>query len=310
VTCGHGDATTTTEKTRVVRSSEHDWKNGINPAHLGRSYFIEWRLEAAGVPGEKPRLVTHSDSEGSFSFDKKTGELLLNGVAVRGAPKHHEIAAAVRSTGRVKIEIGLEKGIPVFDARQAPVDLPPPPASKELWPHRFIEAIKTLNDRDARLHAEDAQGLLYECMAAAADAIRGNFPAVTSVGVRHSVERHTVIAEDAFDDIAFELKCLRGTAPPFSHDSEAQNRDEYAMAIYLKALKDGLECVTRTMIEVGQPVPKVGRQVFGRASQLELGDQLSAAMAPTLSRSLLSGLAHEGEATDDVAPVRRLRVVK
>ena len=144
-----------------------------------------------------------------------------------------------------------------------------------------------------------ASAAMFKCMKAAAGAIQQNFGEVASVrfGGGEGV------------DSKYAITCLRKDGRIFRHDSESADEVEYAMAVHLRSLREGLMCVgTAIKDECGFEVD-TGRHTFGASP---------AVGAPLLRGSLLSSagagvggapfLRDEGP-SDEAPSARRLRLV-
>jgi hypothetical protein len=295
------DGATMSDNVRAVRSTAQDQARGINEAVLGRKFRAEWSVRPDPVSGEMAIKVDVDEATRKvLAFDKESGSLMLHGVAVQGAPTFKQLVDELRRTGRVSVEIGIERGMMPFDAHQAPgVSTERRAKTQELWPDEFLSTILEVNASEvSQMTGQTASAAMFRCMKAAADAIQQNFSEVGSVrfGGGEGV------------DGKYTITCLRKDGRVFRHDSESADEVEYAMAVHLRSMREGLMCVGAAIKDECGFEVDTGRHTFG-ATPAAVG-------APLLRGSLLASAGAGGapfmrdDGPSDEAPApRRLRLV-
>lgn len=100
---------------RPVRSAPSHLPRGFSDL-LGKPLQFDWKVQ----PGPDGKNVVAFKSNASVKAKFESGMLMVGGIAVQGAPSQSDIVRELKRSGQVSLEVKLERGLPVFDAKQGP----------------------------------------------------------------------------------------------------------------------------------------------------------------------------------------------
>lgn len=274
---GADGAVVVSDNVRIVRSSPKDWEKGIGEADLGTAIRIEWDVQKhpqTGLPAVQTRM--NGALSADLKFDRESDCLMLHGVAIQGAPTKTQLYDELRRHGRVSLEVGIERGLPVHDARQSTDFVAPmrPAAAGDQWPAEFGEALREINA--GRVDLTTGQMHVYDCMQAAARELRAQF---------HELAGVRIVGPDKSQSGRFEVNCYRDDGRELRDDNDAADEREYLMTMRMRGFIEGLNCVVATVQEAVGQRPGIGRCTFGEVPQ---APRAASTENPTLRPGLLA----------------------